>query len=122
MKELKGSWLVAMIGVIVGLIYLYQSNYLDEEAKQALLIIPLIIYGIITITCFSNVWVYYEFKKLKYGCDYKDKVDVLSYIDHYLNIHLLDKFFISYWLVLGIFIVKIWLDNNLTIKFTKDGD
>ena len=122
MKELKGSWLVAIIGVIVGLIYLYQSNYLNEEAKQALLIIPLTIYGVYNILCFGNVWVYYEFKKLKYGCDYKDKVDVLSYIDHYLNIHLLYKFFISYWLVLGIFIVKIWLDNNLTIKFIKDGD
>lgn len=122
MKELKGSWLVAMIGVIVGLIYLYQSNYLDEEAKQALLIIPLIIYGIITIACFSSVWVYYTFRELKYDYGYKGKVDMLSFINYYLNTIWIYKICISYWLVLGIFIVKIWLDNNLTIKFIKDGD
>ena len=101
---------------------LYQSNYLDEEAKQALLIIPLIIYGIITIACFSNVWVYYTFRELKYDYGYKGKVDMLSFINYYLNAIWIYKICISYWLVLGIFIVKIWLDNNLTIKFIKDGD
>ena len=122
MKELKGSWLVAMIGVTVGLIYLYQSNYLDEETKVMLWLLPLTIYGICNILVISDIDGYYTFRKLKYDYGYKGKVDMLSFINYYLNAIWIYKICISYWLVLGIFIVKICLDNNLTIKFIKDGD
>lgn len=116
MKELKGSWLVAMIGITVGLIYLYQTDWVSETVKKLMWAIPLSVYcGWNLIVCIYGFIVYEEFKEV-------GDIDIQKFIKSYLDANFTAKITITYWLILGIFIIKIWLDNNLTIKFNKDGD
>lgn len=114
MKELKGSWLVTMIVIIVGLIYLYQADLVSENIKKLMWVIPLSVYcGWNLMVCIYGFIVYGEFKEV-------GDIDIQKFIKSYLDANFILKITITYWLILSIFIVKIWLDNNLTIKFTKD--
>ena len=116
MKELKGSWLVAMIGIIVGLICLYQTDWVSETIKKLMWAIPLSVYcGWNLMVCIYGFIVYGQVND-------DDNVNVQKFIQNYLDVDFTAKITITYWLILGIFIIKIWLDNNLTIKFNKDGD
>jgi nitrate reductase NapE component len=118
MKELKGSWLVGIILIIAGMVSFYNSIEISEKIKELITVFLLVIYGIWNIlTGIASIGQYKDFVKTG------SKITIPYFVKYYTH----DNWYpaltaITYWLILGIFIVKIWLDNNLTIKFIKDGD